>query len=382
MDMKRKWLISFIFLLAVCVGASAQNSLKGFQKFDFTKTILKRADLSKFELEDLSLLRGIVFGRRGRVFKEQTIQNYLQKQSWYKPNPKFDNKILTANERKNIDLIREAEAKKHDSIQPGDLRFWQTKEFTNEQVYANTAAEWRVMIAEVEAIHGKTFADEPWLQKYFEERYWYKPNANYNSSVLSAIEKKNITTLMEARDKDRKVAVSPGDMDKFQNVLLTEDLLKGATLNDLRIMRNEFWARRGKAFSTPGFKSFYEFQDWYKPLKDQSKVKLNDTEKANVALIQNYENKLREKVSTEVLEPETFQGLFVEDLRVLRNEIYARHGRIFKNAELQKMFEAFAWYKPNPDFKDEMLSETESKNLVSIKEAENEAVSKFALVEG
>ena len=380
--MKRRLFIPFVLLMTICASASAQDKLKAYQKLDFTKTVLKRADLNKLELEDLSLLRGVVFGKRGRVFKEQTIQNYLQKQAWYKPNPKFDNKILTAAERKNIDLIREIEAAKHDSIQPGDLRFWQTRAFTNEQVYANTAAEWRVMIAEVEAVHGKTFADEPWLQKYFEERYWYKPNANYNSSVLSAIEKKNIQTLSEARDKDRKVAVSPGDMDKFQNVLLTEDLLKGATLNDLRIMRNEFWARRGKTFATPGFKSFYEFQDWYKPLKDQSKVKLNDTERANVALIQNYENKLRERVSAEVLEPETFQGLFVEDLRVLRNEIYARHGRIFKNAELQKMFEAMPWYKPNPDFKDEMLSETESKNLVSIKEAENEAVSKFALVEG
>lgn len=381
--MKRRLIVSLVLLLGVfALNARAQDKLKSYQKLDFTKTALKRADLNKLESEDLSLLRGIVFGKRGRVFKEQTIQNYLQKQAWYKPNQNFSNNILTAAERKNIDLIREAESAKHDSIQPGDLRFWQTRAFTTEQVYANTAAEWRVMIAEVEAVHGKTFADEPWLQKYFEERYWYKANPNYTAAALSAIEKKNIQTLSEARDKDRKVAVSPGDMDKFQNVLLTEDLLKGATLNDLRIMRNEFWARRGKAFVTPGFKSFYEFQDWYKPLKDQSKVKLNDTEKANVALVQNYENKLRERVSSEILEPETFQGLFVEDLRVLRNEIYARHGRIFKDAELQKMFEAMAWYKPNPDFKDEMLSETESKNLVSIREAENEAVSKFALVEG
>ncbi len=381
--MKRKLIASFILLIGIfSANALAQNNLKTFQKLDFAKTLVKKNDLNRLELEDLSLLRGIVFGRRGRVFKEQTIQSYLQKEAWYKPNPKFDNKILTATERKNIDLIREAEAKKHDSIQPGDLRFWQTRAFTNEQVYANTAAEWRVMIGEVEAIHGKTFADEPWLQKYFEERYWYKPNPNYSASALSAIEKKNIQTLSEARDKDRKVAVSPGDMDKFQTVLLTEDLLQGATLNDLRIMRNEFWARRGKAFVTPGYKSFYEFQDWYEPLKDQSKVKLNATETANVALIQNYENKIREKITNEILQPETFQGLFVEDLRVLRNEIYARHGRIFKNTGLQKMFETMPWYKPNPDFKDEMLSETESKNLVSIREAETEAVSKFALVEG
>ncbi|MDQ6786072.1 MAG: YARHG domain-containing protein [Acidobacteriota bacterium] len=381
--MKRKLLISLIFMLAICSAqVFAQDALKKWQKIDFAKTLVKKTDLNKMDVGDLSLVRGIVFGKHGRIFKEQFIQDYLSKQAWYKPNKDFNNKLLTANERKNIDLIREAEAVKHDSIQPGDLRFWQTKEFTTEQIYANTAAEWRVMIAEVEAIHGKTFADEPWLQKYFEERYWYKPNPNYNPSVLSEIEKKNITTLMTARGHDRKVAVSPGDMDKFQNAPLSEDLLKGATLNDLRIMRNEFWARRGKAFTTPGFKAFYEFQDWYKPLKDQSKVKLNETEKANVALIQNYENKLRERIASEILEPETFQGLFVEDLRVLRNEIYARHGRIFKNAELQKTFDAMPWYKPNPEFKDEMLSETESKNLVSIRQAEADAVSKFALVEG
>ncbi len=35
------------------------------------------------------------------------------------------------------------------------------------------------MIAEVEAVHGKRFDDEPWLQKYFEERYWYHSKANY-----------------------------------------------------------------------------------------------------------------------------------------------------------------------------------------------------------
>ena len=380
--MKRKFFGSIIMILAISAQIFAQDALKKWHKFDFAKTVVKRAELDKIDADNLPFLRGIVFGKRGRIFKEPLIQEYLSWQSWYKPNKNFDSKQLTANERRNIDLIREVEAAKHESIQPGDLRFWQTKEFAGEQVFTNTAAEWRVMIAEVEAVHGKTFPDEPWLQKYFEERYWYKPNPNYKPSVLTAIERKNVQTLAEARDKDRKVGVSPGDMDKFQNAPLNEDLLKGATLNDLRIMRNEFWARRGKAFQTNGFKAFYEFYYWYKPLKDQSKVKLNATEAANVAVIQNYENKIRAALTAEILAPETFQGLFTEDLRVLRNEIYAKHGRIFKDPELQKMFAAMDWYQPNPDFRDEMLSDIESKNLVSIKTAEIDAVSKFALVEG
>ncbi len=371
-----------LFLLLTASAAFAQDNLKKYHAFDFSKKVVTKAELERLELSDLENLRGIVFGKRGRIFKEPTIQEYLSKQPWYKPDKNFDNKVLTAGERRNIDLIREAEAAKHDFIQPGDLRFWEKKEIPEDKVQPNTAAEWRVLISELEAIHGKTFPDEPWLQKYFEERYWYKPNPNYASSVLSEFERRNLATILAARDKQRKVAVSPGDMDKFQNAPLTEALLQGATLNELRIMRNEFWARRGKRFMTPGYRGFFEWQDWYKPVKNQSQVKLNDIEKQNAATIENYERKIRERITTEVLEPETFEGLFTEDLRMLRNEIYARHGRIFKDVKLQKTFAEMNWYKPDPGFKDEMLNTAEIKNLASIKQAEQEATSKFAEIEG
>ena len=394
-------LAAFLFLAAAFVSARAQDDVVGFEtarreawlkfnkhnlhNFDFSKKLVTRKQLDALKndvVDELELVRGIVFGKRGRIFKERRIQDYLEKQAWYKPNKNFSNNMLSAMERKNIDLIREAEAAKHDFIQPGDLRFWEKREITEDNLAPNTAAEWRVLIAEMEAIHGKTFPDEPWLQKYFEERYWYKANPNYNSSMLSEMDRKNLATIMAARDKQRKVAVSPGDMDKFQNAPLTEEMLAGATLNELRIMRNEFWARRGKRFTTPGFRAFYEWQDWYKPLKNQKLVKLTATEEANVKVIENYEMKIREKITSEILPPETFEGLFIEDLRVLRNEIYARHGRVFKDAKLQKTFAEMSWYKPDPNFKDEMLSEVEVKNLASIKQAEEMAVSKFEEIEG
>jgi hypothetical protein len=384
-ERRKSWIFAaglLLMLSALTIFAQEKDNLKKYHAFDFSKKTVTKAELAKFDLYELEQLRGIVFGKRGRVFKEQSIQEYLAKQAWYKPNKNFSNNLLTTTERKNIDLIREAEAGKRDFVKPGDLRFWQKKEITEDNIYTETAAEWRVLIAEVEAIHGKTFPDEPWLQKYFEERYWYKPNPNYSPTVLSEIERKNLTMLMAARDKQRKVAISPGDMDKFQNVPLQEAMLEGATLNELRIMRNEFWARRGKRFTTPGFRSFYEWQDWYKPLKNQKLVKLNPIEEANVKTIENYEKKLRDKLATEILPPEIFEGLFIEDLRVLRNEIYARRGRIFKDAKLQKTFAEMSWYKPDPNFKDDMLNEIEVKNLASIKKAEEIAVSKFVEIEG
>ncbi|MCB1025768.1 MAG: YARHG domain-containing protein [Acidobacteria bacterium] len=126
----------------------------------------------------------------------------------------------------------------------------------------------------------------------------------------------------------------------------------------------------------------FEWRDWYKPLADQSKVKLTPIEQQNVNLILARETKIRESLSTEILADESIQDLFTEDLRILRNEIFARRGRVFKDPELQKYFEAQSWYVANADFQDDMLSEIELKNLAKIKEAEELAISKFSLFEG
>ena len=359
---------------------------KGWDKFDFAKKKITKVQLGKLKsdgaVDELALLRGVVFGKRGRVFKERSIQDYLEKQTWYKSKANFTNAVLTKFERDNLDSIRLTEAERHSSVQPGDLRLWQTKEIPDDNLYAESPADWRIMIAEIEAIHGKRFDDEPWLQKYFEERYWYKANANYSQTILNDIERKNLEKLNAKRNEDRKVAVAVGDMDKFQNVLLTEEILKGLSMNDLRLIRNEFWARHGRKFTTPGFKQVFEWRDWYKPAKDQKKVKLNEIEEQNVKLIESLEARLRERISTEPITNDMVDGLFVEDLRVLRNEIYARHGRIFKDTALQKYFAAQPWYQPNPDFKDDMLTETEYKNLAIIKEVEENAISKFSEAEG
>ena len=397
--MKRNVILTLFLILSLGALAFAQDEYiaernagwkafnrKNYDKFDFAKTKITAAQLKKLKTDgavnELALLRGVVFGKRGRIFKEKDVQEYLEKQTWYKPKANFTNALLTKIERDNLDTIRLAEAERHDYVQPGDLRLWQTKEIPDDKIYTETAANWRILIAEIEAIHGKRFDDEPWLQKYFEERYWYQANPNYNASILSAIERKNLEKFNAKRDEDRKVAVSLGDMDKFQNAPLNEELLKGLSLNDLRLIRNEFWARRGRLFVTPGFKQYFEWRDWYKPLKDQSKVKLNPIEEANVKLIEAVETRQRERIALEPITIEMVEGLFVEDLKVLRNEIYARRGRVFKDAQLQKYFIAQAWYQPNPDFKDEQLSETEAKNLAIIREAEQNAISKFSEVEG
>jgi hypothetical protein len=50
--------------------------------------------------------------------------------------------------------------------------------------------------------------------------------------------------------------------------------------------------------------------------------------------------------STRYLKPEELQRLSTAQLRIARNEIYARNGRYFKDPALQSYFSRFGWYHP------------------------------------
>lgn len=59
-----------------------------------------------------------------------------------------------------------------------------------------------------------------------------------------------------------------------------------------------------------------------------------------------------------------------KELRLMRNEIYARHGMRFRSADLQKHFEAKAWYAPTSDDVSKQLSEIERINIEMIRQIE------------
>lgn len=59
------------------------------------------------------------------------------------------------------------------------------------------------------------------------------------------------------------------------------------------------------------------------------------------------------------------EGLSAEECRIARNEIYARHGRRFKDEELQAYFDSCSWYQGTvepKDFQEESLNDYEFAN--------------------
>ena len=69
--------------------------------------------------------------------------------------------------------------------------------------------------------------------------------------------------------------------------------------------------------------------------------------------------------STRVLDKSELAGFSAEQCRLARNEIYAKHGRMFDDAGLQNYFNSRSWYHgtiPADRFSDTMLSDIEIQN--------------------
>src|SRR5215510_7811502 len=98
----------FLLVLLLLFGltgfsrVSAQQpfeAVKKWEGFDFRGNSITVGQISALELDDLKLLRGIVFGKHGRVFKDFDIRSYLESRPWYKADPSFQNSALNDTER-------------------------------------------------------------------------------------------------------------------------------------------------------------------------------------------------------------------------------------------------------------------------------------------
>lgn len=57
-------------------------------------------------------------------------------------------------------------------------------------------------------------------------------------------------------------------------------------------------------------------------------------------------------------------------LRLMRNAVYARHGRTFKSVDLQSLWECYTWYKKNPNYSDSLLTDIDKYNIELIQKYE------------
>jgi YARHG domain-containing protein len=177
--------------------------------------------------------------------------------------------------------------------------------------------------------------------------------------------------------------------------------LETLSADQLHVARNEIFARRGRFFKDDALRAYFSQFPWYRP--HAWDIALSPVEQANVALLQSVEQanvglaQLSEapvaasrgitgpppaQTNAEsgapfadpgrrYLTPEELQGLSADQLAVVRNEIFARKGRYFKDDWLRTYFSQFPWYQPHAW--DVPLSPVEQANVKLVQTLEQNA---------
>ncbi len=142
--------------------------------------------------------------------------------------------------------------------------------------------------------------------------------------------------------------------------MLSDADVRSLDAQGLRVARNEIFARHGYTFNSADLRRHFSRQPWYEPGNKQ--VLLNAVEQANVAfllgrerVLENSGQSLMAMTSEDYLLPDSHRrkltyadidGLDKSTLRLARNEIFARHGYVFKSEDLNRYFKRYSWYQP------------------------------------
>ena len=106
------------------------------------------------------------------------------------------------------------------------------------------------------------------------------------------------------------------------------------------------------------------------PSDDVSEVEPSESEDSVIG-----EDFILEYSDSRYITKDDLHGLSKEELSYARNEIYARHGRRFKDEALQQYFDSKDWYEGTiapEDFSESMLNDYEIENAGVILEYEKE----------
>ena len=164
----------------------------------------------------------------------------------------------------------------------------------------------------------------------------------------------------------------------------TDEKLSGTSNWSLTLMRNEIYARHGRAFDNQYIRSYFKSKSWYHVNPKYSDRLLNSTEQYNIAFILKYQTKhfgsaatrppgsggssggqssqLCPATATRYLHGGEVYGYTNWELPLIRNEIYARHGRTFENKYLRAYFKGKSWYHPDSHYTDSRMNKFEKVN--------------------
>lgn len=118
--------------------------------------------------------------------------------------------------------------------------------------------------------------------------------------------------------------------------ILKEKQLAGKSLEELALLRNEIFARKGYNFNSDKLSRYFETQNWYKTVNSNQKIFFSEIESKNIELIKSLESKEKTK-----------RDYAIRDLKELKNALNTNNKKIL--SKYLKKLENTEYYQSQLD---------------------------------
>ncbi len=260
-----------------------------------------------------------------------------------------------------------------------------TRYYSRAELSGMTRQQLYLAERELYARYGCTFNDGD-LDNYFGAKNWYSPDSpagNFNDSRFNPVERVNLL-LLRAILMERDGTNSNNEYLKINNDVegwilnftdssrIVKDDVKDLSEKELTLAAHEIYARHGYIFDDDHLQLYFSSKNWYTPEHPSGSFAadtvLSEIEQENYTCLQacaqkkagvrfSSGNKYAKYYDDYVeyqcpgsdlsaISPYELKYMSAEELTLARNELYARRGYSFNNAELREYFMNCSWYYP------------------------------------
>lgn len=105
----------------------------------------------------------------------------------------------------------------------------------------------------------------------------------------------------------------PKDCSTCASKLINQVEIADLSVDEIRLLTNEIYARKGYRFDNQRFQDFFEGKSWYRPVKDNKSIVYSSTEKQNISLLQDRVKHLRLERSILINQLKVFKKLVLSN---------------------------------------------------------------------
>lgn len=208
------------------------------------------------------------------------------------------------------------------------------------------------------------------VEKALSESYYVKMyEGNFKKGKLDGFGRKYILPTEEFEVDGNKTEIVP--LILYKEISDDVELNLNETANPL--CYEGFF--KGNKYSGKGNKYEYLIMDKEKIITDILEDNLEESSE-NIQEENLYDDYILPYSDKEILTEEELKGLSQYEIWIAKNEIYARHGRIFDDSQLREYFNSKSWYSGTimpEDFNERYFNEIEKENIKILSEYETTA---------